>query len=312
MKELIDFLSGRLDIANKQLVEKDIILHRILLRLMKTPFKKEFAFKGGTCITKCYLGYYRFSEDLDFTYINQKEFEGKSQKNIRRILSTKISAILNLLEKIAKELDIDFKPVKSDERYVELGGSNKFATFKLWYKSSVLKREQFIKIQINFVELFADRIIEKNANSLYSIIPRKEMTLLYPDYIDILEDVNLLAYSLTEILFEKIRAILTRRGIKFRDFIDIYLINKEVKVDLRKEEKKILEKIRFMLRYDKYLQNLSVIDVEELVLEENLLLKPLDKGFKEFLPPFLEYLRELYGRKRFNLCTEGRRCLRFR
>lgn len=32
-------------------------------------FRDCFAVKGGTCLTKCYLGYYRFSEDIDFTYI---------------------------------------------------------------------------------------------------------------------------------------------------------------------------------------------------------------------------------------------------
>ena len=70
MKELVDYLSGRVGIANKPMLEKDIFLHRILLRLMKNKlFNEGFAFKGGTCITKCYIGYYRFSEDLDFTYI---------------------------------------------------------------------------------------------------------------------------------------------------------------------------------------------------------------------------------------------------
>ncbi|MFH1915944.1 MAG: nucleotidyl transferase AbiEii/AbiGii toxin family protein [Nanoarchaeota archaeon] len=295
MKELIDYLSGRLNNANKQLLEKDIILHRILLRLMQTQFRREFAFKGGTCLTKCYFGYFRFSEDIDFTYINQEEFKGKSQKEVRRLLSSKIDSILELLEKMAKELNLDFNKEKAHKRYVELGGSNKFATFKLWYESDILKKEQFVKVQINFVELFTSRIIENTAKSLYAAIPEKEMRLLYPGYEDIIQEVKVRSYSLTEILFEKIRAILTRRSIKARDFIDVYLIQRRVKADLAREEIKILKKIRFMLQYDKYLQNLSAMKLEEVVLgdEEKLLLEPLDEGLREFLPEFSKYLKAL-------------------
>lgn len=150
MKELVDYLSGRLTIENKSMLEKDILLHRVLFKLMNESwFKEEFAFKGGTCIIKCYLGYYRFSEDLDFTYIQQEELANISQKEVRRILSKKINEVLTLLSSVTLELGLDFKKDKANDRYVEIGGSNKFVTFKLWYHSELLNVEQFIKIQIN-------------------------------------------------------------------------------------------------------------------------------------------------------------------
>tara|TARA_Y100000310_G_scaffold215708_1_gene216637 strand:+ start:150 stop:968 length:819 start_codon:yes stop_codon:yes gene_type:complete len=265
---------------------------------MKTDLKNQFAFKGGTCITKCYLGYYRFSEDLDFTYINQKEFKGKSQKAIRRILSTKINTTLLIFEKIAKDLNLDFKKDKGNKKYFEFGGSNKFTTFKLWYTSEILKEKQFIKIQINFVEIIEDKIIDNSAKSLYQKINKKEMQLLHPSYIDIIKEIPLKTYTLNEILYEKIRAILTRREIKARDFIDVYLINKKLKLNFLKEEKKIIKKITFMLKYDKYLQNLSVIKPKEIVLDdvEKLLLKPVDKGFEKFMISFCAYLEDLKGK----------------
>lgn len=295
MEKLIPFLKSKLDIKSDRFLEKDIILHRILLRLMKTSFKGEYAFKGGTCLTKCYLGYYRFSEDMDFTYINQKEFEGMSQNKIRKALSQKINLVLESLVKIAEDLDLEFKPDKSDTKYVMLGGSNKFVTFKLWYKSLVEDKEDFIKIQINYFDLIINKIVEKDAHSLYSSIPKKEIELLYPEYIDILDDVKLMAYPLIEIFLEKIRAILTRRGTKSRDYIDVYLIDKKVDIDLKKEESKIIKKIEFMLIYDKYLQNLSVIKPENLIIgeEAQLLLEPIDDGFRKFLPEFFEYLIKL-------------------
>lgn len=90
MKDLIDYIIKRLDISNKQLIEKDLVLHRILLRLSKDDwFRDSFAFKGSTCLTKSYLGYYRFSEDIDFTYIYQDELNGITQKELKRILSKK-------------------------------------------------------------------------------------------------------------------------------------------------------------------------------------------------------------------------------
>lgn len=59
MKEFIGEVSRRLGL-NADLLEKDFILHTILLDLSKTGFSKEFAFKGGSCLIKHYLGYYRF------------------------------------------------------------------------------------------------------------------------------------------------------------------------------------------------------------------------------------------------------------
>jgi predicted nucleotidyltransferase component of viral defense system len=262
---------------------------------MKTHFKDRYAFKGGTCLTKCYLGYYRFSEDLDFTYIGQDEFKGMSQKTLRKTLSEKINNVLEQLIKIADELHLDFRSDKSDTRYVMLGGSNKFVTFKLWYKPLTGEKEDFIKIQINYLELIVNKITEKKAHSLYSSIDKKEMKLLHPEFIDLLDDINLLAYPLIEMFLEKIRAILTRRGTKSRDYIDVYLIEKKVKIDIDREEPNIINKIEFMLRYDKYLQNLSVIKPENLIIgeEAQLLLEPLDEGFKKFLPEFFEYLKKL-------------------
>jgi len=69
-ERLIDLTVRKMNISDRILIEKDILLHMILNELVKDKkFKEDFVFKGGTCLTKCYYGYYRFSEDLDFTYI---------------------------------------------------------------------------------------------------------------------------------------------------------------------------------------------------------------------------------------------------
>ena len=135
-KELTDFISKRLNIARRDLIEKDIVISKILFHLMQDKnFSQSYAFKGGTCLTKCYLGYYRFSEDMDFTYLNQKEFSGKSNKKLRELMSKKIEELGKLIEVIAKKLDLDFKMEKDNKRYFQFGGSNAFVTFKIWYNS---------------------------------------------------------------------------------------------------------------------------------------------------------------------------------
>src|SRR3989344_8751939 len=148
-KELIDFISKRLNIDRKDLIEKDVMIRKILFHLMQDKdFSQNYVFKGGTCLTKCYFGYYRLSEDLDFSWIKQELFDGKSQKQIRNILSEEINKFAGILEDIAKDNNLDFKADKTDKKYIEFGGSNRFVTFKIKYKSAVQDGELFTKIQI--------------------------------------------------------------------------------------------------------------------------------------------------------------------
>ena len=52
-------------------VEKDYVLGWLLHGIYRHPALRErWAFKGGTCLKKCYFETYRFSEDLDFTLLD--------------------------------------------------------------------------------------------------------------------------------------------------------------------------------------------------------------------------------------------------
>lgn len=49
-------------------VEKDYVLGWLLWGIGRHPaLRRSWIFKGGTCLKKCYIETYRFSEDLDFT-----------------------------------------------------------------------------------------------------------------------------------------------------------------------------------------------------------------------------------------------------
>lgn len=54
----------------EDVVEKDYVLGWVLWGIGVDPVLSQYwAFKGGTCLKKCYLETYRFSEDLDFTVL---------------------------------------------------------------------------------------------------------------------------------------------------------------------------------------------------------------------------------------------------
>ena len=84
-KEIIAFISKELDYNNLGLIEKDMVLNYLLYELNKyTSFKQKYIFKGGTCLIKSFFGYYRFSEDLDFTFKAKDLFSGISETKIRK------------------------------------------------------------------------------------------------------------------------------------------------------------------------------------------------------------------------------------
>ena len=54
----------------EDVVEKDYVIGWLLWGIGSNPaLSTSWAFKGGTCLKKCYLETYRFSEDLDFTVL---------------------------------------------------------------------------------------------------------------------------------------------------------------------------------------------------------------------------------------------------
>ncbi len=272
----------------------------MLLDLSKDQFFHEnFAFKGGTCLAKCYLDYFRFSEDIDFTWKNQGIFEGKSQKEIRKYLSKIIDGVGELFVKIVKKRGLDFKCEKDDRNYVELGGGNKTCTFKVWYQSEVLGRKSFLKVQMNFVEKLYFPLKRAELGSLLSE-EQEELILLFPEYREYTQKSHFDVYDIREILCEKLRAILTRRGIKARDSLDVYLVCKEFGIRLEDVYGCSVEKTRFSLsRYAKYRKNIEKKD--SLILtpftwgeEKGLLLKDIDeKDFYRFIEKLAPFLKKV-------------------
>jgi predicted nucleotidyltransferase component of viral defense system len=225
--DFVNEIARRQDIERRDFIEKDVILHQILSDLSRDDFfSSNFVFKGGTCLIKCYFGYLRFSEDIDFTWKDQSVFEGMSQGKIRDYLSGVIDDTGKVFERIAGKRGLEFKCEKSNRRFVELGGSNKLCTLKIWYQSEVLGRQSFLKVQINFVEKMC---FKPEKGKLVSLLHGRngELGALFDEYKEYATSIDFAVYDIREILSEKVRALLTRRGTKARDFVDVYLIYKE-------------------------------------------------------------------------------------
>ena len=286
IEKLAGYLGGKTGRLNADLLTKDVYLQGLLIELANDGyFREHFAFKGGTCLIKAYFGYYRFSEDLDFSWIDQRQFKGKTGKQVRRLLSNEIDRTLETISAASRKLGLDFKPEKQNRRYVELGGSNRFLTVKLWHKPEG-KPESFIKIQINFEEKFFHEFREKELALGFEVKDKRELEVLFPDEARILlKKPKMKVYDLKEIAAEKVRALLTRRGVKARDFIDLYILSK-YGVTISSVRSEAIEKTNAMLKFVKYTKNMASreeffgkFDIER---ERYLLLSELDDDFGKF------------------------------
>ncbi|PIN81349.1 hypothetical protein COV11_02150 [Candidatus Woesearchaeota archaeon CG10_big_fil_rev_8_21_14_0_10_30_7] len=226
----------------------------ILTSYLQKKNLEGYVFKGGTCLAKAYLDHFRFSEDLDFTFIDQKLWEGKSTKNIKKICEERINTFGEQLEKIS----FGFKFDKKNINYVMLGSNNKLVTFKVHYISVLTGNPSFIKIQINFLEKIMFVPKTKELIPLIKINQfTKEDQIYFKEFLDFYKPIKIKVYDIREIVAEKVRSLLTRKTIKSRDAIDLLFIYNTFKIrpqDLLKETK---EKLLFsIITYDKYKSNL--------------------------------------------------------
>jgi len=151
---------------------------------------------------------------------------------------------------------MDFICDRSNQKYIELGGSNRICTYKLWYPSKTLGMTSFIKVQINYIEHICYPPEKKMVKSVVGL-PTPEMRALFLEADRYSTPLFLWAYSIPEILCEKARAILTRMAVKARDFVDIYIIERETGIDIEDHLDCAVNKTRLMLGlYQKYRDNL--------------------------------------------------------
>jgi len=297
MKELFEKLCKLNNIKRKDVVEKDYYLHLILGEIVKNEYlRSNLVFKGGTCLIKTYIDYVRFSEDLDFSWKEQKNWKHLSASKIKNQCSILIDEILPALSEISDILGLTFSgdKEKGDEVHISSGG--RMVDFYFGYYSEVLGVLSSIKIQLNFLEkyLYDFKTVKLKPYAPYS---DAELYFIFKEQIEKYSNpISLTAYDLKEIYIEKCRAILTRKVFKLRDLIDLYFIEQRFGYTVKKFYEEIIQKTVFALdNYERYRKNLEKALKPNFSIDEEikLLLVEPPKNFKKKLEIIYNEVDEL-------------------
>lgn len=175
-----------------QQIEKDYVLSWILKGVAQhEQLSKTIVFKGGTVLKKIYFEDYRFSEDLDFTLLNN---EISNEQIFEWFKET--------FEYVREEANIPLEIIDNNEHE---DGS------------------------INFYISYVGPLGGQGANKRVKVDISKSETLefapvlktVFESYTD-LDEYKLLCYPLEEVLVEKMRSVMQR--MQARDFYDIWFL----------------------------------------------------------------------------------------
>ncbi|WPV65416.1 nucleotidyl transferase AbiEii/AbiGii toxin family protein [Chitinophaga sp. LS1] len=175
-----------------QQIEKDYVLSWILKGVSQhQQLSKVIVFKGGTVLKKVYFEDYRFSEDLDFTLLddtvtNDQIFEWFKEA----------------FDYIKEEANIPLGIIDNNEH--EDGGINFYISYVGPLGGQGANKK--VKVDISRSEVLAFEPV------------RMPVLIGYTD----LEAYELLCYSLEEVLVEKMRSVMQRMAA--RDFYDIWYL----------------------------------------------------------------------------------------
>ena len=193
----------------RELIEKDYFCSIVLAFLFseETPL----VFKGGTCLNKIHVGFYRLSEDLDFSIaMNIGATRGDRRK---------------AMELAKRQFSFIQKAVPALKIVSELAGHNEGRqyTATLAYQSAVAPMPGTIKFEVGLREPLFDAVQRSSSRTLVQD-PFKKVDLLS------IASVNCL--SAREAFSEKIRAALTRKDPAIRDLFDLDYAIRHQKIDL--------------------------------------------------------------------------------
>ena len=177
-------------------IERDYVLAWFLTCMADHPLRDRLAFKGGTALRRCWIEGYRFSEDMDFTLTEPVD--------LKDILAAfvEISSAVKSASGVQYQLD----------REARRQGQNTYA-FYLRYQGP-LPATNDVKVDITIDEAIC--------------FPLQERPILrqYEMFDDLPEGPVVMAYSLEEIVVEKLVALSDRARNEPRDLYDLwYLLN---------------------------------------------------------------------------------------
>jgi predicted nucleotidyltransferase component of viral defense system len=192
-----------------ELIEKDYYCSLILTYLFaeETPL----IFKGGTCLNKVHVGFYRLSEDLDFSI----DIESHATRGDRRKAAEPVKRQFAAIHKIIPALTL----------IETLSGHNEGRqyTATITYQSAIAPTPGIVKFEVGLREPILDKGFQSKARTLLLDPFKKE---------DMLGAISVACLSAKEAYAEKIRAALTRKDPAIRDIFDIDYAVSNQRIDL--------------------------------------------------------------------------------
>lgn len=187
-------------------IDKDWILgHFLNAMFCLEEVRQNFVFKGGTCLKKCYFPDYRFSEDLDFTLLNESfVVDAALFGKIIKVAETTSKARFYFEKlKVQKSNDIP----QGYEINVKYWGADHRKTQTPLAAS---RWQTSIKLDISFSEKLILPIVYKKI--FHNFSDNESIGQTIP------------VYSLDEVIAEKLRSLVQRN--RPRDIYDIWTLNK--------------------------------------------------------------------------------------
>ncbi len=246
IRKFVARIKEKYDAISESTIEKDFYLTLLLNEISnnieenKESLFSKLVFKGGTLLTRAHLNYHRISEDLDFTYLENKKLNKISAKQRKKIISNITNELVEGINKICKKFRLDFSTNKSDEKYCKVMDRKKVYVFRLHYKP-VYGADDFIKFEVNFNDELIYPVLYEDIKHLFDSELIRDLEFFENLRIRIRK--NIPCYDIREISGEKIRAILTRPSIKERDLLDLFLISEIINIEKELDIKKIINKI---------------------------------------------------------------------
>jgi predicted nucleotidyltransferase component of viral defense system len=226
----ISLLSNRLAAGGgrrirEDVLERDYCLGWFLAELSQSELKPVLGFKGGTALKRCYFGDYRFSEDLDFTLLEEIPFE----------------EILRRLEAVYRGVRDGSGIAFAFDRQDRQQHANSY-TFYLSYRGP-LPTGNDVKVDITVRERLVFPIEDRGVHRGYD------------EFADIPEGRSIRVYSLEEMAAEKVVAMTDRARNEPRDLYDLWYLTSNGGIPLDRLAGAIRRKLEFRGKDCKGIEN---------------------------------------------------------
>jgi predicted nucleotidyltransferase component of viral defense system len=207
-------------------VQKDYVLGWLLRAIAEHPVLSKWAFKGGTCLKKCFFETYRFSEDLDFT--------------IPKDLTLSVNLLNTHLDEVAAWIEsrsgLTFpRQYWKIEEYKNPHGHDAYE-IRIPYAGPVgqpAKSLQKVKFDLTQDELMVDAPKVRTVHHGYTDTANPPPTVL--------------CYTINEILAEKTRALVQRNG-RSRDVYDVVNISRNFRDSINPDRAREIAVRKFHFR----------------------------------------------------------------